>query len=269
MHPRQHDPSRSDPPRLFAWAGWPATWALVLTLLALRLVYLVWLCPYTLVEDEAHYWEWSRRLDLSYYTKGPGVAWLIALATATLGDHAWAVRAPAAIASAVASLAVARLAHDLSDDRRAAFFGALAFNLAPVHHALAMLMTIDGPYLACWAVACMCAWRALRNRSGPALLGLALAAGAGFLLKYTMLLLAPGLALAALLVRARTRADHQTPRRPARRALWPLAATALFLGAISPVLIWNAQRGWPTLAHLLEHLSPPTADTDAPTPPVS
>jgi hypothetical protein len=32
--------------------------------------------------DEAHYWEWSRRLDWSYYSKGPFVAYLIALSTA-------------------------------------------------------------------------------------------------------------------------------------------------------------------------------------------
>ena len=30
-------------------------------------------CP----PDEAHYWDWSRHLDWSYYSKGPLVAWLI------------------------------------------------------------------------------------------------------------------------------------------------------------------------------------------------
>ena len=35
--------------------------------------------------DEAHYWEWSRRLDWSYYSKGPFVAYLIALSTALGG----------------------------------------------------------------------------------------------------------------------------------------------------------------------------------------
>ena len=51
----------------------------------LRAVYLRWLCPYDLVEDEAHYWLWSRFLDWSYYSKGPGVAWVIWLATRILG----------------------------------------------------------------------------------------------------------------------------------------------------------------------------------------
>ena len=51
---------------------------LVVLVAAARLVYLKWLCPYNLVEDEAFYWEWSRRLEWSYYSKGPGVAWSIA-----------------------------------------------------------------------------------------------------------------------------------------------------------------------------------------------
>src|SRR5271168_1754492 len=43
----------------------------------LRLAYLGYHCPRDLAPDEAHYWDWSRHLDWSYYSKGPGVAWLI------------------------------------------------------------------------------------------------------------------------------------------------------------------------------------------------
>ena len=34
-------------------------------------------CPLDLAPDEAHYWDWSRHLDWSYYSKGPLVAYLI------------------------------------------------------------------------------------------------------------------------------------------------------------------------------------------------
>jgi hypothetical protein len=74
---------------------WRRTLLLVLGVTLARVLYLVFLCPYTLIEDEAHYWEWSRRLEWSYYTKGPGVAWSIAAATRLLGDHEFAVRLPA------------------------------------------------------------------------------------------------------------------------------------------------------------------------------
>ena len=72
---RQAWPSRGPGPRLVgsrpwwrrsAWAAWPS-WPGV---------------DLDLSPDEAHYWEWSRRLDLSYYSKGPLIAYLIAALTA-------------------------------------------------------------------------------------------------------------------------------------------------------------------------------------------
>ena len=84
-----------------AWAGVKATLWLTLGLLAFRVVYLMTLCPYEIVADEAHYWDWSRNLSWSYYTKGPGVAWTIWLSTKLFGDAMWAIRLPAAVAGAV------------------------------------------------------------------------------------------------------------------------------------------------------------------------
>lgn len=234
------------------WAGWAAACALVLVVLALRLLYLRYGSPYELVEDEAHYWDWSRRLALSYYTKGPGVAWTIAASTALLGVSEFAVRAPAAIAGAIGALATGALAADASRDRRAAFAGAVAWSIAPMTIALGLLMTIDGPYLACWAVAAWLGWLAIDRRSGPALAGCAAALGACFLYKYTALLLAPGLLLAWLLLRRR--AERKQEESTSKRGRWTLVASGVFFAAISPVLIWNTLRGWPTVRHLLEHL---------------
>src|SRR5262245_53653374 len=50
---------------------------LILTAAGLRLLYLVSEGSLDLAPDEAHYWDWSRRLDWSYYSKGPLVAYLI------------------------------------------------------------------------------------------------------------------------------------------------------------------------------------------------
>lgn len=78
------------------WAPWARGWTpvllFVLGISLLRLLYMIWLSPYTLAEDEAHYWEWSRHLDWSYYSKGPGVSWVIALSTGLFGHSEWAVR---------------------------------------------------------------------------------------------------------------------------------------------------------------------------------
>src|SRR6266576_1162376 len=51
--------------------------ALIIAAAVLRIVYFGWLSPLDLSPDEAHYWDWSRHLDWSYYSKGPLVAYLI------------------------------------------------------------------------------------------------------------------------------------------------------------------------------------------------
>ncbi len=227
--------------------GWAWLIALVLALAAARLVYLALLCPYGLVEDEAQYWDWSRHLALSYYTKGPGVAWTIAASTRLLGDSEWAVRLMGPVSSAVLMLAAGALARRLSGSWRVGLIAALATQAAPILAATALLGTIDGPYAACWAVAAWAAWAALTRQSGPAWLTLGLALGLGFLYKYTILLLIPGLLLFAFTARP-------SLALPRRAGLWIALGVAVFLAASAPVILWNQQQGWPTVRHLLGHL---------------
>ena len=263
--------------RAYARAGWASTVALVAGALALRIAYLVWLCPYDLAEDEAQYWDWSRRLDLSYYTKGPGVAWAVRASTEIFGAAEWAVRLPAALGSALGALGVAALASDIARDRRAGFFAAALFLLAPMYQGIAQFMTIDSPYLAAWTWAAFFAWRAASRRSGPAWVAFAAVLGAGFLFKYTILLLLPGVALAALITKPSRTADARasdteppaarpSPFRPRRLRHWMLAAAAVFVVVISPVLVWNTVRGWPTLGHLLRRLESPDGAAATPAP---
>ncbi len=42
---------------------------------------------FSLCEDEAYYWEWSRNLAPSYHDQGPGVALAIRLGTSLFGDN--------------------------------------------------------------------------------------------------------------------------------------------------------------------------------------
>lgn len=262
-----------------------AAMLLILAVTLVRLVFL-WFSPYELSADEAQYWDWSRRLELSYHTKGPGAAWTIFASTSLLGTSEFGVRAPAAIAAAVMMLALALLARDIvrrsmpadasgREAGRAAVYAVLITLAIPAYHAAALLMTIDGPMLACWAVALLAAWRvhescrglgpgggsdAASESGGPvahapgsmgwaSVLGAAL--GIGFLFKYTILLAALGIGVFFVLT-----------RRGRARSVLPAVLVALiaFAACIAPVLIWNAQRGWPTIAHLLGHLGLPGSD---------
>src|SRR5262245_30331507 len=95
-----------DPPA--AARRWP--WRLLTALLicaaaVARLVYLASPAALDLAPDEAHYWDWSRHLDWSYYSKGPLVAWLIragcelagAWSQQLVGSEMLAVRLPAVL----------------------------------------------------------------------------------------------------------------------------------------------------------------------------
>ena len=219
-HQEDRPPLDAIAPHAEGRSAWTPVAALVITATAARIIWLIVACPYELVADEAHYWEWGRHLDWSYYTKGPGVGWIIAASTAVLGDMAWAVRLPAALAGALTMLAAASLAMHLAPGRaRAGLYTAALVALIPIHQGLAIFMTIDGPYLACWIIAAAAAWRALdacprpqspdpstapstratSARQSPAIsawpfagwcAGLGAALGIGFLFKYTILLLA-------------------------------------------------------------------------------
>jgi hypothetical protein len=222
-----------------------------------RVLYLILACPYELAADEAQYWDWSRHLELSYYSKGPGIAWLIAASTSLLGDAEGAIRLPATLCIFVTTLAIMRLARRAGGALpRTPAAALLAFCCIPAYHASALLMTIDAPYLACWAIASLAAWSIVeharaRTDSLTPWLAFAAAVGIGFLFKYTILLILPGVLLAAWFERPRPR---MSPRAVS-------AAAALFLLITSPVILWNARHGWPTLAHLLGHLGAPGGDT--------
>ncbi len=65
------------PPERGRWCWRALAALLILAATGLHVAYLAKDCPLDLAPDEAHYWDWSRHLDWSYYSKGPLVAYLI------------------------------------------------------------------------------------------------------------------------------------------------------------------------------------------------
>lgn len=228
-----------------------------------RLVYLRFFCPYSLIEDEANYWDWSRHIDWSYYTKGPGIAWTIWLTTKLAGISEFGVRLAAPVAMAIGCAAMGWLAQAITVRRDAAFVSALAFALCPAFIVLGILNTIDGPYVACWALAACCAWKGVRDNRiwAFALCGIIL--GIATLYKYTALLMVPGLLAFAW----QHRAVLLSRERRSTTLFGAALGIALLLATCLPIYIWNHREGWPTIAHLLGHLGvkggdiPPTQGT--------
>jgi hypothetical protein len=223
---------------------------LILGAAAAHLLYLSVHCPLDLAPDEAHYWDWSRHLDWSYYSKGPLVAWLIRASCELFGDASVrltgslmpAVRLPAVVCSTLLLVSLYILTRQTFRCERLAVLGVAAALTLPVISVGASIMTIDAPYTCCWGWALVFAHRAVFRDSLTAWVLTGLAVGLGILAKYTMVLFVPSLALFLL----------TTPAYRGllwRRGFWSMCAVAAL--CCTPILIWNAQHGWVTVLHVI------------------
>lgn len=229
-----------------------APWAVAVALLALRAAWLFLFSDLTLSEDEAHYWAWSLHPDWAYYTKPPGVAWLVRASTRAFGHTEAAVRLPAAVSIAVATLGAAAAARWTFPDRPALpAVAALLFACVPAFAVTSVLMTIDAPLIACWSWGVAFAARAVLTGRARDWAAFGACVGLGLLFKHTALLLPVGAACALLATRGH--------RPPAPRAALAIGAAIALLGLV-PTLAWNAAHGWPTARHLLGHLGLPGGD---------
>jgi 4-amino-4-deoxy-L-arabinose transferase-like glycosyltransferase len=244
--------------------AWLAVAGVIAALTGARLWYLTTPLAPDLSADEAHYWDWSRRLDWSYYSKGPLVAWLIRLSCFCWGsDSMLAVRTPAIFCSALTLLGLAVLTWQATQRMSAVFLATVLVGTYPAFSVGALLMTIDAPYLCCWTWALVLTvtllqrtpaaigsehlGRERKNGNGDVLrrngawLALGLIVGLGILAKYTMVLFVPAL-LVFLLMSPASRSELQ------RGGPWLMIATAALCCA--PIVIWNAQHDWVTLRHV-------------------
>jgi len=202
-----------------------------------------------LAPDEAHYWDWSRHLDWSYYSKGPLVAYLIRAGCELAGPWSLqqtgtlmpAVRLPALLCGSLllASLYVLTV-QVFGRPGLALTVVAMALTL-PMISAGSMLMTIDAPYTCCWGWALVTVHRAIFRGSGWAWPLAGLLVGLGILAKYTMVLFLPSVLLFLL-----TSPDHRGML--ARPGFWVMSVVAGV--CCLPILVWNSQHDWVTFHHL-------------------
>lgn len=205
-------------------------------------VYYILNGPVDLSPDEAQYWEWARRLDLSYYSKGPLIAYLIAMGTAVFGDNVFGVRITAAALSLLGSAVLYALGRDLYGEKVGACSAAL-FQVVPLFSVYGVVMTIDAPFVFFWLLSMLLLLRAVRRNAAFhwALLGASV--GLGLLAKYTMAFFYLSSVLYLL-----TSED----RRRLLLTLGPYVGVLVSLLFFSPVVIWNAGHDWVTLRHTLE-----------------
>jgi 4-amino-4-deoxy-L-arabinose transferase-like glycosyltransferase len=231
----------------------------ILILMA-RILFQGFFFPTELSGDEAQYWDWSRDLQLSYYTKGPGVTLIIAFFTSIFGDVEFGVRLGSYLAHALTAVVIGILGSQFSGgSTRVVWLTTIGFQCVLGYQIGGSLMTVDMPMVLGWSLATVCAVSTVQlareNQSvfaSLALMGAAL--GFSFLAKYTALL-----AVAGLLIGLWPWRKEILSAPGAKNGAW--LGSSLFLAGIAPVAIWNAQRGWPTVQHLLGHIAVPGGDS--------
>jgi hypothetical protein len=222
---------------------------LILGTAFLHLAYLACDCPLDLAPDEAHYWDWSRHLDFSYYSKGPLVAWLIRLScelfggwsTQHTGNLMFAIRLPAVVCGSLLLASLYLLTQQVFARPRLALAVVAVALTSPLITAGSSLMTIDAPYACCWGWSLVFAHRAVTGRSSWAWEATGLMVGIGLLAKYNMAAFVPSLGLFLITSRAHRRLLFSA-------GFWSM--TGIMLAASVPILIWNAQHDWVTFRHV-------------------
>ena len=213
-----------------------------------------------LVQDEAQYWDWSRHMQLSYYSKGPLIAWIIALFTSIFGDTELGVRFGAILGSLAAQFILYFGIAKLMRRPRLAVITLAILNTMPLFLASGILMTTDNPLLVCWLAALFCLHAAVLfpEKCWP-FAGFGVAMAVGVLAKYTMLGM---LGVAALHACFLWRQGQLPKGHVSKIALVALAGT---LAGFLPILLWNMQHDWASFRHVgrLAGVAPALADKPA------
>lgn len=151
--------------------------ALVILILtkALLLACFIQFGPIGLGPDEAQYWTWSQELAFGYYSKPPGIAWIIRAGTMLFGNTEFGVRFGALLIGSLLPLAVYHLAVRANLSSRQAIWAAVVMALSPLGIMASFFATTDGPMTLFWTLGL-----AAILQGEPLILGAMIALGALF-----------------------------------------------------------------------------------------
>ncbi len=191
--------------------------------------------------DEAYYWVWSQRPQLSYFDHPPMVAWLFYLGH-FLEPFMHAVRWPAVILGHCMLLAWYFILKDRVPFEKIKIWVYLVL-FSPLLGFGSLIVTPDLPVLFFWSVSILVALKALEEKSLLAYFFLGMSLGLGFCSKYHIVLFVPCL-LAYLLLEKKW-----------REVRWVGILVTFCSGLLfcAPVLLWNLQNNFASFEFQIKH----------------
>jgi len=194
--------------------------------------------------DEAYYWEFSRRLDFSYYDHPPMVGYSIALFRFFLGDIPLSIRLPSILFSFLASFFIFRAAKDFFKDTQAGFWAVIFMNLTPAGTAVGFITTPDSPLLFAWAGGIYSFLKALESPKFSWWLITGFFLGVGALAKYNMIFFVPGIAITIL-------AFNSNRKLVFTGRYWAMVILAAL--CTLPIIYWNINNDWISFRFQFSH----------------
>ena len=197
-----------------------------------------------LTVDEAHYWVYSKFLDLSYYDHPPMIGYIVKLFTDIFGTNEFAVRLPSVIIFILTSwlffLCVKKIFNE-----RVAFIGTILINILPVFSFLGAVVTIpDSPLSLFWMLSFYLFINIIETKESKYWYMLGITTGLAFLSKYTAVMIYPSIMLFLI-------CSKENRFWFAKKELY-LSMIISFLMFL-PVVIWNIQNNWASFGFQLQH----------------
>jgi 4-amino-4-deoxy-L-arabinose transferase-like glycosyltransferase len=181
--------------------------------------------------DEAYYWLWSRKLQLSYYDHPPMIAYIIRIFTFCCDSEIF-VRAGAVVCMSFSAWYLYLLAKDIYGNKTAwltLFTGAIL----PATNMGYTIITPDAPLVLFWTTSTYYSYKALFNDKWSDYIKAGISIGLLMLSKYTSVLF-----LGFLLIYILWKMPEKFLK------LKPWVAIIIAFVIFSPVIIWNYRHDW-------------------------
>ena len=191
--------------------------------------------------DEAYYWGWSKHLSFGYYSKPPMIAWVIHLATLICGDNEICIKSPSLILYLLTSIIIFKIAKELFDDEKIAFFSGITFITLPLVSFYSMVITTDSVLLFFYSLTLLFFIRAIKRDKTIDWVFAGIFGGFGLLSKYNMILFVLSVIIYLILCK-----KEEFKKKNLYIAM--LIAVAIYI----PNLIWNYHHDFITFKHTKE-----------------